>query len=196
MRRATTRPPSAWPTHKIPTGPRPTRSPWPMTHHLPLPRRRIRGHRRHRFGLRRRAGTQQGLPVNGPLADHHLRSGNDGTGHRNGDQYPADRGSRLGEMTVHPGAAAPPTALQSAPPAAPQQVPNTVHARAGRSAARCGSAGDAAAADHPVAGTVGPTDSSATPVLRPAAAKPAVVPGRTGPPWGHGGSRHGHDGGD
>ena len=31
MRRATTRPPSAWPTHNIPTGPPSTRSPRPMT---------------------------------------------------------------------------------------------------------------------------------------------------------------------
>ena len=53
-------------------------------------------HRRHRFGPRRRAGTQQAVPANGQLADRHLRSGNDGTGHRNGDQCPADRGSGLG----------------------------------------------------------------------------------------------------
>jgi hypothetical protein len=35
-----------------------------------------------------------------------------------------------GAMTVHPGAAAPPPALQSAPPTAPQQVPKTVPAPA------------------------------------------------------------------
>ena len=43
-------------------------------------------------------------------------------------QPTADQGSD--EMTVHPDAAAPPTALQIAPPAAPQQVPKTVPAPA------------------------------------------------------------------
>ena len=43
-------------------------------------------------------------------------------------QPTVDQGSD--EMTVHPGAAAPPPALQSAPPAAPQQVPKTVPAPA------------------------------------------------------------------
>ena len=54
------------------------------------------GHRRHRVGLRRRAGTQQAVPVSGQLAGRHLRSGNDGTDHRIGGQCPADRGSGLG----------------------------------------------------------------------------------------------------
>ena len=71
-------------------------SPGRWRHHVPWRRRLIPGHRRHRFGPRRRAGTQQAVPVDGQLADRHLRSGNDGTGHRNGDQCPADRGSRLG----------------------------------------------------------------------------------------------------
>ena len=40
----------------------------------------------------------------------------------------ADQGSD--DMAVHPGAAAPPPALQGAPPAAPQQLPKTVPAPA------------------------------------------------------------------
>ena len=46
--------------------------------------------------------------------------------------------------------------------------------------ARCGSAGDPAATGHTVAGTVASTDSSAAPLLQPAAAKPAGLPGSEG----------------
>ena len=48
------------------------------------------------FGLRRPAGRQQAVPLGGWLADRPLRSGSDGTGHRSGGHYSANRRSRLG----------------------------------------------------------------------------------------------------
>ena len=52
--------------------------------------------RRYRFHTRRRAGTQQALPLGRQLADRRLRRRNVGTDHRGGRQCPADCGSRLG----------------------------------------------------------------------------------------------------
>ena len=67
-------------------------------------------------------------------------------------------------------------------------------ARTGRSTpARCGSTGNPAA-DHPVAGPVCSTDSAATPVLQPAAARPDVVPGPELAVWPRR-LHHGHGGG-
>ena len=65
-------------------------------------RRRFTGRRRFCFGPRRRAGTQQAVPIGRQLADRHLRRRNDGTDHRGGGQCPADRGSRLGRRAGSP----------------------------------------------------------------------------------------------
>ena len=77
------------------------------------------------------------------------------------------------EGTARPAAAARGGAQRSA-------RPGRAATRTGPSAARCASAGDTAA-NHPVAAT----DCAATPLLQPAAAKPAVVPGSEGawPRW-------------
>ena len=83
------------------------------------------GHRRHRVGPRRRAGTPQAVPVSGQLAGRHLRSGSDGTGHRDGGQCPADVDQARTTIAVPPSAVAPPPAVQGAP-AAPQPPPKTV----------------------------------------------------------------------
>ena len=55
----------------------------------------FRESRRYRFH-RRRAGTQQAVPLGRQLADRRLRRRDVGTDHRGGRQYPADCGSRLG----------------------------------------------------------------------------------------------------
>ena len=218
MRRATTRPPSAWPTHKIPTRPRS----YPMA--LADDATTFLGHDDASPDTADIASDPDDVPerskpfllmgssltaifVAGVMALTIAMVVN--------VQPTADQGSD--DMTVHPDAVAPPTAVQSAPPAAPQQVPKTVPApapaapppaaiatarlkvppappppssgaqrcarpggattRAGRSAARCASAGDTAA-DHPVAAT----DSSATPLLQPGS-EGARGPRRRRPRW-------------
>ncbi len=127
-----------------------------------------------------------------------------------------DQGS--GEMTVHPDAAAPPPAAQSAPPVAPQQVPKTVPAPA--PAAPPAAAATARlmvppappprvvvrnAAPAPVAPK--PAPAAPPPVVIPPGIPPPVIqwlppilqpppyynPGPKKPPWGRGGSRDGDD---
>jgi hypothetical protein len=134
-----------------------------------------------------------------------------------------DQGS--GETTVHPGAAAPPPALQIAPPAAPQQVPKTVPdpapaapPSAATATARLkvppapppvlvGNAAPAPAAPPPAPAAPPPMIQWLPPILQPPPyynprlQGPSWYPGPSGP-WsghgdgGHGGSRHGHGDGD
>jgi hypothetical protein len=141
-------------------------------------------------------------------------------------QPTVDQGS--GEVTAHPDAVVPPTALQSAPPAAPQQVPKAVPAPAPappppapiatarlkvppapppprvvvRNAAPAPAAPPPAPAAPPpfVVPPVipAPIIQWLPPILQPPPyypppqQSPPWYPGPRGP-WGHGGSRHGHD---
>jgi hypothetical protein len=132
----------------------------------------------------------------------------------------------MDDVTVHPGAAAPPPALQIAPPAVPQQVPKTVPdpapaapPSAATATARLKvppapppppvlvhNAAPAPAAPPPAPaappGIPPPMIQWLPPILQP---PPYYNPRLQGPPWypgpsgpwpRHGGSRHGHDEGD
>ena len=132
----------------------------------------------------------------------------------------ADQGSD--DMPVHPGAAAPPPAVQSAPPAAPQQVPKTVPAPAPAApppAAIATARLKVPPAPPPPVLVRNAAPAPAAPPPAPAGPPPVVVPPGIPPPliqwlppilqpppfccregpWGHGGGGgggHGHGGGD
>jgi hypothetical protein len=130
-------------------------------------------------------------------------------------QPTVDQGS--GEMPVRPGAAAPPPALQIAPPAAPQQVPNTAPAPAAAPAPSAATAtarlkvppappppvfvrneapAPAALPPPPAAppGMPPPLIPWLPPILQPPPYyNPQWYPGPR-LPWGHDGPRHGHEG--
>ena len=99
-------------------------------------------------------------------------------------QPTADQGS--GEMTVHPDAVAPPTAVQPAPPAAPQQVPKTVPAPRSGGTTTCGHRdGTADGSARPAAAASGGAQRCARPgraTTRTPPPPPVVLPPGIPPP--------------
>ena len=139
---------------------------------------------------RRRGGTPQAVPASGQLAGRHLRSGNDGTDHRIGDQYPADRGSGLGGHGHASGRCGAASRMPGAPPA-PQLLPPTVPPPLRRHRHRAPRRGTADGTARPAAASGGAQRSAA-----PAAPPPApphrrpLCFRREYRPWSSSGCRH------
>ena len=130
-----------------------------------------------------------------------------------------DQGS--GKMTVRPSAAAPPPAVESAQPVAPQQAPNTVpdpapappptaaaatvrlmvppapppRSSGAQRCARPGGATTRAGCSAARRGSAGDHRRRSSVAPADSSAAP-VAPGRTGPPWGRGGKGDDHHGDD